>query len=147
MLVAAAAPFYRVLTFGKSKQWSRWFAYALFTWLTCASALYVVSDILIVHQVSFALICFGVAFKTRALMKERIKRSVNRQRLLNLAHAGSGMACFLDTLKDMTKLDGSFWINRLCNLAYRSVCLLLAARSAKRDRIALGLASRVSRLV
>jgi hypothetical protein len=70
------------------------FSWALVAWLVIASLMYVVWDILIVHQGTFSVVCGMVAFKIRALMKERVHDPATRNRLRAVARVGTGMRRF-----------------------------------------------------
>lgn len=121
MLVASAAPLYRVTTFRKSKTWSAVFACGLIAWLVLVATLYVVYDILIAHQATFGVMCVVVAHKTRGLMKERVRDPEKRRRLRVLARAGTGMLVYLDKMHRVLTCSvsgfGGFGIWLIDNLA------------------------------
>lgn len=93
MLVASACVFHRAMTFNQSTLFSRRFTAVLLLPLGIETVYHTIADEEAVHQLSFLLLIILVAIKTRALIKSRVQRSEDRQRLRALTMAGAGTFC------------------------------------------------------
>ncbi|MCJ1405276.1 hypothetical protein MMC11_008503 [Xylographa trunciseda] len=89
MTLATGIIFYRVMSFGRSPESKRIFAYLL-TFLLCAIAVYhcLVVEVA-VHQGSFVLMVVIVGFRTANLIKTRIKDEQVKARMNRMARSGS----------------------------------------------------------
>ena len=89
MFGATGIILHRVMSFDKPPAWSRNFALGLSAFLVIVAIYHCYAIETIVHQTTFVLMVYAVAWKTRSLINGRIRNTALKRRLKELAVQGS----------------------------------------------------------
>ena len=84
MLVATACCLHRAATYERSPTFTRWFTMALLSYLVTETVYHSIADEQMVHELSFFVGCLVVAYYTRRLIRKRVAKREDRQKLTRL---------------------------------------------------------------
>lgn len=90
MQVATACVLHRAASFGNSEQYSRNVALLLITSLTIEGLYHSIMDEHVVHELTFLFLILVVVALTRSLIRKRVLKTEDKQRLKWLSIFGTG---------------------------------------------------------